>query len=277
TPDYRLSIQSSKLGPVSIQLNSGSSSLLNNLSTGSLASYEVDGLSTPITSDSRTITLAPGVSANLSAQSATGVATTISVSQQTLSVSNALSTFVNAYNAATDELNNSHGTSGGALQGQSLIVNLGNTLQQLGTFSSGASGIGSLTDLGITYNRTGHLNFDPSVFSSATAGQITALTNFLGGATTGGFLQTATNLLSAVEDPTTGIIHGASTAIQSGITTGQSMIARNQARVDQLQKNLQLQLAKSDALVASLEQSYTVLNGLIQAQSLNTQALRNGY
>jgi flagellar hook-associated protein 2 len=275
-PDYRLSLQSTKLGPVSIQLDGGGP-LLSSLGAGSLASYKVNGILTDITSDSRNITLAPGVSATLLHQSPTGVAATITVANPTLGVSNALSTLVNAYNAATDALNATHGKSGGSLQGQSLVGTLSNALRQLANFNSGSSGINSLASLGVTYNTSGHLTFDSTVFSSATGGQIASLNNFLGTPTSGGFLENATHLLASVDNATTGAIHGASTAVLSEITSSQARIDATQARVDKLQHNLQVQLAKSDALVASLEQSYSVLNGLIQAQALNSQSRNSGF
>src|SRR5204863_5327533 len=61
-PDYRLSLQSSTLGNVSIQLNDGTSDLLTPLTTGTLAQYQVNGSPVPpIQSNSRSVTIAPGV------------------------------------------------------------------------------------------------------------------------------------------------------------------------------------------------------------------------
>ncbi len=275
-PDFRLSLQSTNLAADSVQLTSGSTQLLNTVTTGTPATYLVDGLTNPISSSTRTVTLAPGVTANLSAQSASGVAARITVSQQTQGISTALSSFVNAYNSAADELAKNRGSGGGALAGNSLIGTLGNTLQQLGNFHTGASGIGALTDLGITYDTTGHLSFDASVFASSSGSNLAALNTFFGTSDSGGFLQTANNLLTSIEDPATGIIPSASLATQIEINATQQQISTDQARVSTLTTNLQHQLAKSDALVAALEQSYTVLSGIIQAQTTNAQSLNNG-
>ena len=60
-PDYRLSLQSTSLGPTTIQLNDGTQDLLTTLTTGTPAKYQVDGQpSTPISSNSSTVTIAPG-------------------------------------------------------------------------------------------------------------------------------------------------------------------------------------------------------------------------
>ncbi len=137
-PDYRLNLQSTKLGANSIQLNDGSTDLLNTIATGSFAAYKVNGLSTPINSDSRTITLAPGVQATLAGQSAAGVASTVTVTRQSSSIGNALNAFVNSYNSVADELQNNRGKSGGALTGNSVIQELGNKLRSLASYSTGA-------------------------------------------------------------------------------------------------------------------------------------------
>lgn len=226
-PDYRLSLQSTKLGPVSLELDGNAGDLTNTLSTGTLAGYQVDGRATTINSDSRTITLAPGVTVNLLAQSQNG-AGTIAVSQQTGAVSNALSTLVSAYNAAEDALNANRGSSAGPLEGQSLIQSLSSVLQQLGSYSTGSSGLNSLASLGVTYDTTGHLAFDAAAFSSATSSQIAGLNSFLGGATTGGFLQTATNLLNQVQDSKTGLIATSATSVQTEINTDTDRIATDQ-------------------------------------------------
>ena len=138
TPDYRLNLQSTKLGPTTIQLNDGSSNLLNTTATGSFASYQVNGLSTSISSDSRTITLAPGVQATLLGQSASGVTSNITITRQAFSIGNALSAFVTSYNSVADELQNNRGKSGGALTGNSVIQDLGDKLRSLVNYSPGA-------------------------------------------------------------------------------------------------------------------------------------------
>ena len=65
-PDYKLSLQSTKLGNITIQLNDGTQDLLGTLSAGSEAQYQINGNpATPISSDSSTVTIAPGVTVDL--------------------------------------------------------------------------------------------------------------------------------------------------------------------------------------------------------------------
>ena len=69
-PDYRLSLQGTSLNNDNIQLNDGTQNLLETLSAGSQATYQVDGQpappALPISSTSSTVTLAPGVTAHCS-------------------------------------------------------------------------------------------------------------------------------------------------------------------------------------------------------------------
>jgi flagellar hook-associated protein 2 len=277
SPDYRLTVQSTQLSNDTIQLNDGTNDLLSPIGpAGSAVTYEVDGVGTSISGNSRTITLAPGVTVNLAGQSASGSSTTITVSPNTNSIQSALTGFVNAFNSVADELNKNVGQVGGALQGNSLVYELTNTLQSLGNYAGGSGNISSLASLGITFDKTGHLSLDPTAFSSATANQIQGLTKFLGDTSSGGFLLFAQNQLTAVLDTTTGLIPNATSSLQNQVTTDNNLITTDQARVAALQTSLQAQLSASDALVATLEQSYSLVAGLFQAQQNNVTAASLG-
>jgi len=255
TPDYRLSLQSTKLGPTTIQLNDGTTNLLDITTTGSLASYKINGLPTAIESDSRTITLAPGITAELLTQSAGGVSATVGISRQSGGIGNALSALVNSFNAAADELSKNRGKGGGALVGNSLIAELGTKLR----------------GIGITFDGKGHLTYDSTAFNSAASGSVAAVTSFLGSSASGGFLKSTNDVLTSLENGTTGTLTKAGTVLQQQIVAQQALVDQNQARVDQLRVNLQAKLAKADAQVAALEQSYIVLSGLFQAQQYSNQ------
>jgi len=181
SPDYRLSLQSTKLDSVSLQLtDSESNTLLDTLSTGSQATYKVNGMSTEVSTDSRTVTLAPGLTVDLLGESAAGTATTITVSRSTLSIQNALSSFATAYNSAVAELDKHRGSNDGALAGDSVIYTLQQTLREVAGYSTGTDGVSSLTSLGMSFDKTGKLSFDSSAFTSATDSDYSALADFLG-------------------------------------------------------------------------------------------------
>lgn len=260
-PDYRLSLQSTKLGNISIQLSDGSN-LMTSLTTGTLAKYQVNGApATPISSDTDTVTVAPGVTVTLLQ---TG-ASTITVSQTATAISNALSSFAHAYNSAVDELSQSRGKDAGALSGQGVISSLTMSLHQLSNYSGAGSSFTSLTDLGLSFDTNGHLNFDPTALSSVRGSQLTDLTSFLGGSTGGGFLQFATNLMSGIEDANTGLLKTMISSTANEITNENQLISNQQDRINQLQTSLQAQMSQADALISKIESQNSYFTTLFQS------------
>ncbi|HVN04286.1 MAG TPA: flagellar filament capping protein FliD [Bryobacteraceae bacterium] len=277
SPDYRLSLQSDQLGPVTMQLNDaandGGTDLLSSSSTGVLAQYTVNGKQIQSTSD--TVTLAPGLTLQLNGTSASAV--TVTVAPDATAVGNALQSFVSAYNTTMTELGKNRGQGGGALAGESIVYDLTNDLDSLANYASGSGAIASLSDLGVTFNdTTGQLSFDQSTFDAATSGQSDALTAFLGSATGGGFLEAATNTMASALDPNTGELTQEYTSLVSTIQDTSSQITAQEAQVSQLQTNLTSQMSAADAMIYSLQQQATEMQDLfssIQANEMGTANL----
>jgi len=266
SPDYRLSVQSTKLGNIAIQLNDGSQDLLGTISTGSEAQYQVNGQpATPISSDSRTVTISPGLTVDLLAAGDS----TVTVSQSSSAQSDALASFVAAYNAAVDELAKNRGKGGGALIGDALIFTLSQSLRNLTEFTGGSGAVQNLTDLGITFDKTGHLSFDANVFDSVSAAHPSDLNTFLGSATSGGFLKSATDILNSLEQTGTGTIQAALTSAQEAITRQNQRISNEQDRIDQITNSLTAQISAADALIASLAQQATYFGNLFASMNAN--------
>lgn len=261
SPDYRLSLTSQNLGADTIQLNDGTNDLLDTLSTGSDALYKVNGLATQLHSTSRDITLSPGLAVHLAAQ--TTSAATITVSTSFTGLQNAISNFVGTFNAAVTSVQKNEGQNGGALSGDSLVYTLVNALNGLAETNGGSGSVKSLADLGVTLQQNGQLQFDSSVFSAANT---TDIQQFLGSTTTdSSFLKLANDSLNSLTDVTDGLIASAYNAFQTQITSKNTLIANDQLRVDQLQKNLQTQLSKADAAIATLESQKTYFQQLFTA------------
>jgi len=155
---YRLIVRGANLAGDSIQLSDGSQDLLDTLTTGAPATYDISGLggaTQPIESSSRTVTLAPGVTINLLQETAAGQPATVTVSRNTSGVGTAISSFVDAYNAAVDALNQQVGTSGGALSGQSTISALRNSMRQITQYTGSSGGLTLLSQMGVGLDNTG--------------------------------------------------------------------------------------------------------------------------
>ncbi len=273
SPDYRLSLQSLNYSPDSVQLSDGTNNLLSTLSTGSYVQYQVNGQpappAPPINSDSRTLSLSPGLSVNVLQ---TGTAS-VTVTQNTAGISNALNAFVSAYNNATDELNKNRGQSGGALAGDSVVYQLQNALGHLTNYVAPSGNIASLANAGVTFDTNGHLQFNQTTFNE---NAISDTLNFFGSETGGGFLQAASSVLTGVTDPTTGILPNATTSLTTELSSVGTQITNDQTQITNLQTSLVAQMAAADASISSMEQQLTEITDLFAAMQAQTSA-SNGH
>lgn len=265
-PNYQLSLQATALGAVNLQLYDGTNNLLTGLNTGTDASYTVDGQPTGgITSDSSTVTIAPGLTVNLEG---TG-STTVTVSSTLSSVSSELSSFVTAYNAAFTELEKNFGQNGGALVGDSSVLDMQQALEQVIGYTGSGGSITSLAQLGVEFTQQGTLTFDSSAVASLTQSQISDALAFLGNTNSGGFLQYANNTLNSITDPVGGAIATETQALDTQNQNDQTQINNDQTKLTLMQTNLESQMAEANALIATLENQTTFLQGLFQADTSN--------
>lgn len=265
-PDYRLSVASTKLGAVPVQVNDGIVDLLATASTGAPATYRVNGQpALPIESDSRNVAIAPGLTVTMLK---VGTAQ-ITVSHTTQAVSNALAAIVSAYNAAVDEIDKYHGEDAGALGGSSILYTLSQSLRDIIGYSSGSGALSSLSSLGLGFDDNWKLTMDTAAFSTATDGQFEALSSFLGSSSTDGFMKYASDLMVGLEDSTNGVVKAAVSSLQAQMTQQDARIAEEQTRIDSLEKSLNARMAAADALIASMEQQVIFMNGLIDAMWSN--------
>jgi flagellar hook-associated protein 2 len=265
-PNYELSLQSTAFGDVPLQLNDGTNNLMGTLNEGTDASYTVNGQpSAGITSDASTVTIAPGLNVTLGAVGTS----TVTVSSSLNSVSSELSSFVSAYNAAFAEVEKNTGQNGGALVGDSSVLDMQEALTQMITYSGSSGSITSLAQLGVEFTQQGTLTLDPTVIAGLTSSQISDALTFLGGTNTGGFLQYANNTLDSITDPTTGVIESDTQSLQTQNTQDQTEITNDQATLTTMQTNLQAQMAQANALIATLQNQNTFLQGLFQADTSN--------
>jgi flagellar hook-associated protein 2 len=266
SPDYRLAVQASTLGNVSIQLSDGSNNLLNTISTGSLATYKVDGLSTTITSDSDSITLAQGVTVNLLGTTPANSPITVSVGQTTTSAQTALQTFATAYNAVVAQLAAQHGQNAGALSGDSILAVAQQALSSIADYTNFSGSVTNLSGLGLDLDTQGHLTFNAAEFEQSTGNNFTAVSQFLGDSTSG-FLGIATSALNNLEDPTVGAVKTEEQSITTDLTSLNSKIADQEAQINQFQQNLVDQLSQADATIATLQSQVQFFQGLFQIEN----------
>jgi len=270
TADTRISLQATSLGAQSIDLQTSSgTSLFNQTVDGSDASYSIPGTGGPdISTNSRQVVISPGVTLTLlSASPGNEVDTTVSRPDSTLST--ALSGFANAYNAVATEISNQYGlTTGtaGVLEGQTILQSISQTLAQIGTYGTSAGAVNSLENLGLDLGINGQMTFTALNLAATDIGDPAAVDAFVGNSATSGFLHAATNALTSLEDPTTGIVKNAESDLQTEIGNIDTTISTKQAAVTTMATNLTNQMAQADALLSTTEQQYDYMNELFQAQ-----------
>jgi flagellar hook-associated protein 2 len=267
-PAYRISLQAVQLGTGTPDILDNSASLQTG-TAGSQAEYIVNGVTPSVHSTSRAVSIAQGVTVNLLAAS-TG-AVNITVTRSTSTLSDALSAFASAYNAAADEVDKQHGINAGALAGQTIVNDLSQTLSNIVTYSAPGSPIGGLASLGLALDQTGHITFSPFTLMAADMGNSSAVASFIGSPTSGGFLQAAIDALDDLLDPVTGSVITAQSDTQSQISDTNNRINAKQDQVDQLQQQLLEQMSAADALIASMEQQYGYITGMFQAMQIADQ------
>ncbi len=220
SPDQRISLQATSLGylPLDIQDSSGDS-LQTQGSYGGSASYIVDGSGNTVTSDSPSVTIATGLTINLLSADP-GNPATVTVSGTDDALSGALSSFTSAYNKVVTDLQSQRGQSAGPLQGQSILSEITQVVDNLATyFTSSGSGVNGLASLGLKLGENGQLTFNSQTLDSAYSSSSGAVASFLGSATGGGWLESATNALTDLVDPNVGLVTNEETSLQSQTTS----------------------------------------------------------
>lgn len=268
SPDYRLSLQATKLGQATIQLNDGVQDLMSAGAAGERVKYHINGSATEYTSDTRTLALAPGLSIEVLAKNATGESTTITVARAATGISTALTALASAYNSAMDAIDAHRGESAGVLAGHGLVSTLTSALRNLVGYSTAGS-VPSLTALGLTYDADGRLSLDSSTFTAATdtASELDATLSFLGSEDSG-FVMAALDNLDGLLDSTDGLFQLQTTSLEDQLESVEDLLEAGQQRVDLMEADLRERISAADALIAAMEQQATFMIGLFEHMKL---------
>ncbi|MGH9500021.1 MAG: flagellar filament capping protein FliD [Terriglobales bacterium] len=252
----RLSIVSTSSGASNDVVISGETGLnFTRAATGADASLTVDGI--PIDSASNTVAgVVPGVTFNLvSAQPGVGV--NVSVSEDVGAATQAVTAFINSYNAVVANVNQEFTVGGngaqGPLAGDSTLRILQDMLLGSGSYSNGSnSGVSTLADLGITMNDDGTLSLDTGTLDGAMQSNFSAVQNFFQGASANGFANSLTTQLNTMTDATNGAFTVDLQSIASENTDLQSRIDNFETYLQNQATLLTNEYNQADALLQQL-------------------------
>ena len=261
SPDYRLSVQSTTLADDTIQLtDSSNTQYLSQIGApGAPATYKVDGLPTLLSSSSSSVTIAPGVTVNMLAQTPAGSPLTISVQQTSSAAATALGNFASAYDQVVTALDAQHGVNAGALSGSSILIAAQQVMQSIGLYTDG-NGNG-INNIGLDLDATGNLSFNATEFASNFGSDMQELSNFLGDTTTG-FIASASNAISSLMDPESGLLTSEESTLNSAISKLGTSITDQVTMINNNQQNLFSQLSSADATIFSLTDQVTYFQDL---------------
>jgi flagellar hook-associated protein 2 len=267
SPQYQLSLQSRALGPVDITYKAGATEAKNAVERrGAPAEYNVNGLD--VTTDSRSVLLAPGVT--LSLDETTTSAFTITTTQNTDALSLALDKFVAAYNGVEAELDKHRGTNA-PLAGNSVLNTAQAALRKLVSSLSPTGSFTGLSDLGIGYNETKDLYLDKTIFGNVTQGKFEELKAFFGGEESG-FIEAAGELMDSLTESETGSITSLISTTEEASASTQKRIDTTQDLVDRMELSLMTRMAEADAAIAMLEQQVLYFAGMWEAMREGAKA-----
>lgn len=264
-----LTMTANQAGATTIQLLTDSSDPTTDLmtmnQTGSLAQFEINGK--PATSTSNQVTgVIPGVTLNLNSATQSTDSATITVAVNSQPITTALQNAVSQYNALATQVGTEFGTNAGALNGNSVVLEVQNLMRQFAFYTdlggSGSGGIQSLSDLGISIDKTGQMSIDTSVVSAMSSGQLSSALSFIGNSSTG--LAALASSFTAYSDTTTGLLQQQVNQDQKSEQNLQNQIDALNTRIAAAQKAETARVEAADSLLAQLESQQNMLTSTIE-------------
>jgi flagellar capping protein FliD len=269
-PNYKLSLQSTRLGPVALQLeelDETPETLLTEISQGSLATYRINGepSNSVLTSDTATqIPISPDLRVDLLKTGSSDIV----VSRDKNKLTSALTNLATMYNQVMSEVDRNRGESNAPLNAHGVLSMVASSLRRLTGHTSTGS-VKTIQQLGFSFSDSGVLSFDASKFESLPA---EGVAEFLGSKETGGLLSDADQILGMLDSDTTGVIPSTLKSVRDQIADTDRQVLANQERIELLKQRLANQMAEADALIGMLEQQVSYMNGLFEAMRVNAQS-----
>lgn len=258
----RLAIVSKASGAANGFTISGATGLTFTQTAGQDAHFSVDGI--PIDSASNTFTGAVnGLTLNL-VGAAPGGQVNVTIAPDVSSASQAIASFVGAYNTAIGDVNAQYTVGAtnqeGPLAGDAALQMLQSSLLAAASYAGGGNGVASLADLGITMNNDGTLTLDSSKLTSAIQNNFSAVQSFMQGTSSNGFVNRLNDQMAALTDPTSGAFTVDLQSISAENKDLQTQINDFQAYLATQQTLLTAEYSQADITLQQLPQLQAQIN-----------------
>ncbi|HXY04419.1 MAG TPA: flagellar filament capping protein FliD [Terriglobales bacterium] len=229
---------------------------------GQDASLTIDGI--PIDSASNSVSGAvTGVTFNLQS-AAPGTEVDVSIAPDNSAASQAISSFVSAYNKVIGDVNTQYTVGSnnqeGPLGGDSALRMLQSILLGSGSYTAASGSIRSLADLGITMNNDGTLTLDSSTLDNAIQNNFGGVQSFLQGTSSNGFGNSLNTQVSALTDPVSGAFTVDLQSISNENKDLQDQINNFQTYLNNQQTLLTNEYNQADILLQQLPEEEAQIN-----------------
>jgi flagellar hook-associated protein 2 len=249
------------------------------LQRGTNLQYNVNGGGT-LTSQSNTITSATSGITGLSVTALGTGSTTVSVGADTTTISNAITKFVNDYNAVQNYISSQTATSTdssgdvtpGTLTGDLNVEDITLTLRQMIDASSGSGAVQNLNDLGIASNGNDNTLAiaDPSTITSALTNNLSAVQSLFTDPTSG----LATTMSTYISDLTglTGVLTSGETNFTNESNNVAQSLTALQQKVSNDETNMTNEFVAMETAINTVNQQKQYLNEFFSTPSTATNS-----
>ena len=258
-----LSLSATSSGQTTLALyddpNGANANLLTGTNQGTNLAFSLNGI--PVTQSQNLVnSIVPGLTFTVLDKTTTPVQLQLSTTRADLS--SALTTFVSNFNSLRAAVTSQTGPAAGLLSGNLLVHQLSADLRNVASYRGSGGSVTGLSDLGVTFNNAGQVEFDPAKVNALSEAQISDAFTFLGTASTGlgGFSRS----FSQYTDPINGLIKLEQQGLDRVDQSLQKQMAALTDRIDLMQRGLALRLQQSDALLASLESQQNTITASLQ-------------
>jgi flagellar hook-associated protein 2 len=239
--------------------NGANTDLLTATNQGSDLVFHLNGIQVQQSSN-LVNSVIPGLT--FTVQQASDSAVDLSLTSDTSTLSSALQSFVNGFNAVRGQVNAQTGSGAGLLTGSSVVVQLSAKLREISAYRTTDGTLRGLADLGITFDSSGQASFDPATLNNLSEQQVDDAFTFLGDDSTG--LGKFAKDLKQFSDPISGIIKLEQQGLDRIDQALQTQIDTLNDRLDVMQKGLAQKLQQADTLLASLETQQNTVKASLQ-------------
>ncbi len=263
-----LSVAANGAGAKTLSLNEDPSgvntALLTTANQGSNLNFKLNGVSVSRPFN-QVNDLVPGVAFTINQTTVVNESISINLTSDRSKLSNAISGFVDAYNALQSKVGQQVGEKAGLLSGDVLVREAQEILRKSSGFGLGAGLIKNWSDLGVSFEQSGAITLDSAIFNALSEAQITDSFNFFGGTT-------GLGSLTSRSDGFTDAINGmAKLQINQYDRTDSRLtnqISSLEDRIEVLRSNYLQKLQVADALLGNLESQKNIVGASIDSLNL---------